>query len=138
MKPLDLLHEPAMYIIGTVVSLATLTWGGITSILGQAPIPDPTTAGAWSFYGVLIVAIIVLFLCMCAMARWFANFWLKKQEDMQKEMTDSHSLVSKSNQDVAGALRKLTDVVERQNEWFDQVYRDDIKHRLSSPKPHIP
>lgn len=97
----------------SAVALADVAWQALT---GQ--IPGPEQAGQWSFYGVLIVAIIVLFTSLASVVWWGATKALK------------------AFQDLAAALNRVNDTLEKQNDYFDEVAVNAVRSALTSPPPH--
>jgi len=115
----------AWCILGSVVSSIPVGIGVFRAMLGQ--LPDPNVTGSWSFYGVLIAAIIVLFSCGIVFIRWFFSFWLKKQEDMNDKTVQAMLAMAK-------ALDKNTDVTNKQNDWFDKFAQEGLREHLGFPK----
>lgn len=127
----DLPMSVLSYLGGIMASLATLTWASFMAMFGQ--FTDPTIANSWPFYGVLIVAIIVLFLCGMAGLRWFVTHWQTKQEQMCNMVSEAFKEQAKSNQAVANAVHENTKVTSKQNDWFEQFAKDSLKGHLPFP-----
>lgn len=118
-------------VFGTITSAVPVLAAAIKAVLGQ--LPNPNDAGAWSFYGVLIVAIVVLFGCMVTALRWFFGYWMREQKDMWSCLREVIKENSSSNLAVAEAVRKNTEVTSKQNEWFDQHARGSLERALTFP-----
>jgi polyferredoxin len=78
-------------------------------------IPSPEQAGQWSFYGVLIVAIIVLFTTLATVIWWGAT----KGLNALTNLTD--------------ALHKLNETSEKQVEFFDDIAKQAVRNALTNP-----
>lgn len=128
---IDLPMSVLSYLGGILASLATLTWASFMAIFGQ--FTDPTVANSWPFYGVLIVAIIVLFLCGVAGLRWFVTHWQAKQEQMCNMVAEAFKEQAKSNQAVASAVHENNKVTSKQNDWFEQFAKDSLRGHLPFP-----
>ena len=113
----------ALCLSGSAVSGVTLGWASFSVMLGQAP--DPAQAGAWSFYGILISAIVVLFSTMALCVRWFVTYWLKAQQDMNDKMVSAMNAST-------DACKENTRVTLKQNEWFDSLTKEHLM-RLEYP-----
>ena len=116
--PLDsLLADVPGYVVtamGTALaSVVAMVGGVIHSILAQ--FPDPAQAAQWSERGYLIVAIIVLFTSLVTVVSWIATKGLK------------------AFQDLAAALNRLTDTVDKQNDYFDEVAKNAVRSALTTP-----
>lgn len=98
--------------LASVIALAEIAWQALT---GQ--VPSPEQAGQWSFYGVLIVAVIVLFTSLATVIWWVAT----KGVQVIQELTD--------------ALHKLNETTEKQVEYFDDIAKQAMRNALTSP-PH--
>lgn len=94
----------------SALALAEIAWQAIT---GQ--VPSPEQAGQWSFYGVLIVAIIVLFTSLATVIWWVAT----------KALPILQELVS--------ALHRLNETTEKQVEYFDDIAKQAVRNALTSP-----
>jgi hypothetical protein len=82
-------------------------------LMGQIPSPDQ--AGQWSFYGVLIVAIIVLFTTLATVIWWGASRGL----DALTNLTE--------------ALHKLNETSEKQVDFFDDIAKQAVRNALTIP-----
>ncbi len=78
-----------------VLALADVAWQAMT---GQ--VPSPQEAGEWSFYGVLIVAVIVLFTSLASVIYWVATKGLKAFQDLTQ------------------AMEKMNETLDKQNDYF--------------------
>jgi cell division protein FtsL len=96
----------------SVLALADVAW---QVLVGQ--VPGPEQAGQWSFYGVLIVAVIVLFTSLASVIWWVATKGLQ------------------AFQDLTTALSKVNDTLEKQNDYFDEVAKNAVRSALTNP-PH--
>lgn len=131
---IDLPMSVLSYLGGIMASLATLTWASFMAVFGQ--FTDPTVANSWPFYGVLIVAIIVLFVCGLAGLRWFVNHWQTKQDQMCSMIAEAFKEQAKSNQAVVSAVNENSKVTSKQNDWFEQYAQDALKGHLTFPNKH--
>lgn len=123
----------ALAILAAFSSVGTLAWGGYETFFGQ--MPDPMAAGAWPFYGVLLVAIIVLF-CTCLYGlRWFFQYWLKEQKDMIVTQSAERREQMTLNREMLEVMKKNTEVTAKQNEWMEQIIKDSVKQHLTAPYP---
>lgn len=129
---MPLLLEPIATIIGGGCISILLT--GSFQLLAQGPIPDPNTAGSWSFYGILIVAIVVLFVTGIGFLQWFARVWLKKQEEMQGQANSALKEQAAANDRLTQAIDKNTEATREQKLFFDHVLQDAVKETLRTPK----
>lgn len=93
-----------------LASAIALAWQALT---GQ--VPSPEQAGQWSFYGVLIVAVIVLFTSLATVIWWVAT----KGVQVIKELTE--------------ALHKLNETIEKQVEYFDDIAKQAMHSALTNP-----
>lgn len=119
------LDDVPNYIIGciggAVASISTLAVMSFKCIFGQ--IPNPTDVNAWPFYGVLIVAIVALSLFILSLLRWCQTKALEAIEKNTNAMNNvSHSLV------------KVHETMEKQNDFFENLGVDMIRHSLSEAK----
>lgn len=112
-----LMHEMPAYVqiamssgAAAALALADVAWQAIT---GQ--VPSPAEAGQWSFYGVLIVAVIVLFTSLAAVIYWVATKGLK------------------AFQDLTDAMAKVNDTLEKQNDYFDEIAKGAVRSALTTP-----
>jgi hypothetical protein len=107
--------------VGAVV-MGALT--GVGMIFGQVPIPipSPADAGAWSFYGVLIVGICVLGGALGLVVRWVATKFLVELEANRMAREDSNRV-----------LEKLSDNIERQNEFNESQGKEALRRAYSYP-----
>lgn len=94
----------------SVLALADVAWQAIT---GQ--VPSPEQAGQWSFYGVLIVAVIVLFTSLATVIWWVATKGLQAFQDLTQ------------------ALHKLNETTEKQVEYFDDIAKQAVRNALTNP-----
>lgn len=94
----------------SVLALADVAWQAIT---GQ--VPSPEQAGQWSFYGVLIVAVIVLFTSLATVIWWVATKGLQAFQDLTQ------------------ALDKLNETTEKQVEYFDDIAKQAMRNALTNP-----
>lgn len=112
-----LMHDIPTYVqvamsggAAAALALADVAWQAIT---GQ--VPSPAEAGQWSFYGVLIVAVIVLFSSLAAVIYWVATKGLK------------------AFQDLTDAMAKVNDTLEKQNDYFDEIAKGAVRSALTTP-----
>lgn len=96
--------------LASVIALAEIGWQAMT---GQ--VPSPEQAGQWSFYGVLIVAIVVLFTTLASVIWWIATKGLQ------------------AFQELTTALNKLNETTEKQVEYFDDIAKQAMRNALTSP-----
>jgi polyferredoxin len=96
--------------LASAMTLAEMAWHAFT---GQ--VPSPEQAGQWSFYGVLIVAIVVLFTSLASVIWWGAT----KMLDTLNSLTE--------------ALHKLNETSEKQVEYFDDIAKQAMRNALTSP-----
>lgn len=118
---------------GFIASAPTVIAGIFKLFIGT--LPDPSVTGSWSFYGVLIAAIIVLFSCGIVSIRWFFGYWLKRQEDFHSVMIATIDKNTLSNHAVAEATNRNTEVTKKSNEWFEDLTRDGFKQLNFPRKP---
>lgn len=100
-----------------VLALADVAWQAMT---GQ--VPSPEQAGQWSFYGVLIVAVIVLFSSLASVIYLVATKGLKAFQDL----TDALGGVKES-------MKKVNDTLEKQNDYFDEIAKGAVRSALTTP-----
>jgi p-aminobenzoyl-glutamate transporter AbgT len=93
-----------------VLALADVAWQAIT---GQ--VPSPEQAGQWSFYGVLIVAVIVLFSSLASVIYWVATKGLKAFQDLTQ------------------AMEKMNETLDKQNDYFDEIAKNAVRSALTTP-----
>lgn len=112
-----LMHDIPTYVqvamsggAAAALALADVAWQAIT---GQ--VPSPAEAGQWSFYGVLLVAVIVLFSSLAAVIYWVATKGLK------------------AFQDLTDAMAKVNDTLEKQNDYFDEIAKGAVRSALTTP-----
>jgi cytochrome c-type biogenesis protein CcmH/NrfG len=96
--------------LASAMALAEMAWHAFT---GQ--VPSPEQAGQWSFYGVLIVAVIVLFSSLATVIWWGAT----KMLDTLNSLTE--------------ALHKLNETSEKQVEYFDDIAKQAMRNALTVP-----
>jgi len=96
--------------LASAMALAEMAWHAFT---GQ--VPSPEQAGQWSFYGVLIVAVIVLFTSLATVIWWVAT----KGVQVIQELTE--------------ALHKLNETSEKQVEYFDDIAKQAVRSALTNP-----
>lgn len=94
----------------SALTLAEIAWQVLT---GQ--VPSPEQAGQWSFYGVLIVAVIVLFTSLTTVIWWGATKGLETLQNLTE------------------ALKNVNETLERQNEFFDDVAKQAVRSALTIP-----
>lgn len=107
---------PVVWIIGLILSCATLAFGAM-----EFAVPSPETTGNWSFYGILICAIIVLGLCIAFILRWVATTWLKSQADGFMVLTRLEE-----------ALSRHTEALNKNTQWFEKVAQNFVQHGLDA------
>lgn len=98
---------------------------GSLALLGtvfEAIVPPDVTA-EWPLYGVLISAIIVLFLSIAGILRWVATKWLANQA------ATTTAIVENSQ-----ALRKVADSLETQNKWFEEFGKTALHMHLEQAR----
>jgi hypothetical protein len=108
-------------IAGAATSIITLTMLSLKFLLGQ--IPNPSEANEWSFYGILIIAIVALSLFILALLRWGATVVL----DCINKNTEAMSKISNS-------IDKVNSSLSKQEEFFEGLGVDLIRHSLSEVK----
>lgn len=101
----DFLHIP-YDILGYVGGLLVAA-GAMLATTIQGLIPSPEEAGRWPIYGVLVSAIVVLFISIAGILKWVAT----KQLAAQSASTAAISENSK-------VLEKVVETLDRQNAWF--------------------
>lgn len=119
-EPLQhIMHDMPTYVqtamaggAAAVLALADVAWQAIT---GQ--VPSPEQAGQWSFYGVLIVAVIVLFGCLASVIYWVATKGLQ------------------AFQELTAAMKKMNETLDKQNDYFDEIAKNAVRSALTSPPP---
>lgn len=94
----------------SAIALAEIAWQALT---GQ--VPSPEQAGQWSFYGVLIVAIVVLFTTLASVIWWIATKGLQ------------------AFQELTTAMNKLNETTEKQVEYFDDIAKQAMRNALTNP-----
>lgn len=112
-----LLHEMPAYVqlamsagAAAALALADVAYQAMT---GQ--VPSPEQAGQWSFYGVLIVAVIVLFGSLASVIYWVATKGLKAFQDLTQ------------------AMEKMNETLDKQNDYFDEIAKNAVRSALTSP-----
>lgn len=96
--------------LASAMTLAEMAWHAFT---GQ--VPSPEQAGQWSFYGVLIVAIVVLFTSLASVIWWVATKGLQVVQDL------------------TAALNRLNETTEKQVEYFDDIAKQAMRNALTNP-----
>jgi hypothetical protein len=96
--------------LASAMALAEMAWHAFT---GQ--VPSPEQAGQWSFYGVLIVAIVVLFTSLASVIWWVATKGLQVVQDL------------------TAALNRLNETTEKQVEYFDDIAKQAMRNALTNP-----
>ncbi len=111
-----------------VTSAFNLTILAIESFLAQMPngIPSTTEANQWPFYGVLLVAIIVLFSSLAVVLRFIANRLLV--------VVDANTAAMKENTASNG---KVIEALDKQIDYFDDLGKDAIHSALTN-SPNTP
>jgi hypothetical protein len=120
----SLMHEMPTYVqiamssgAAAVLALADVAWQAMT---GQ--VPSPAEAGQWSFYGVLIVAVIVLFTSLAAVIYWVATKGLKTLSELADALAG-----------VKDSMSKVNDTLEKQNDYFDEIAKGAVRSALTTP-----
>lgn len=119
-----LLHAPpdlVTYVSGMFVAMWALAATTIQSV-----IPLPNEAGEWPFYGVLISAIIVLFLSVAGILRWVATKWLAQQA------VTTAAIVENSE-----TLKKVSETLERQNAWFSEFGKNALQFQFDYARASV-
>lgn len=119
-----LLHVPpdlVTYISGMFVAMWALAATTIQSV-----IPLPNEAAEWPFYGVLISAIIVLFLSVAGILRWVATKWLAQQA------VTTAAIVENSE-----TLKKVSETLERQNAWFTDFGKSALHFQFDHARASV-
>lgn len=119
-----LLHVPpdlVTYISGMFVASGALV---ATTVQGIIPLPD--AAAEWPFYGVLISAIIVLFLSIAGILRWVATKWLAQQA------VTTAAIVENSE-----ALKKVGETLEKQNAWFTDFGKNALQFQFEHARMSV-
>ena len=119
-----LLHVPpdlVTYISGMFVAMWALAATTIQSV-----IPLPNEAAEWPFYGVLISAIIVLFLSVAGTLRWVATKWLAQQA------VTTAAIVENSE-----TLKKVSETLERQNAWFTDFGKNALHFQFDHTRASV-
>lgn len=117
----DMMHIPYEilgYVFGGMFAAASLQ--------ATALVPTPDVAAGWPLYGVLITAIVVLFLTIGAILRWVATRWLAQQEANNKIISNMDS-----------TLRKSVETNERMIEWFEEFGKEALKLQLDNGRMSI-
>lgn len=91
----------------------------------QAIVPPDVTA-EWPIYGVLISAVIVLFLSTAGILRWVATKWLSQQA------ATTTAIVENSQ-----ALCKVASTLETQNKWFEEFGKSALQMHLDHARLSI-
>ena len=92
----------------------------------QSVIPLPNEAAEWPFYGVLISAIIVLFLSVAGILRWVATKWLAQQA------VTTAAIVENSE-----TLKKVSETLERQNAWFTDFGKSALHFQFDHTRASV-
>ena len=108
------------WVLAGASSVGILAQGAWRFVVGQ--VPDPNLAGSWSFYGILIVAIIVLFTSLATVIAWVATKGLNILREVVSALKDLRE-----------GIGKVGESVDRTNEFMDSVGRDLIRHNLNKP-----
>lgn len=111
---LNLPQEIFGAVLGILASVGTLSLMAVKLFIAQVPTPDVTHN--WSFYGVLISAIIALAVSLGWVLRWVAVTWLSEQRENRQVM---ERLVSASQKQTESNLEVL--------KWLDEVAKDLIR-----------
>lgn len=94
--------------IGTMVAMLA------KSFIAQIPTPDAT--GQWSFYGVLLSAIIALALSLAWVLRWVATTWMKElreSRDVMRDIAEAAKKQTESNMKVLALMEDFTKEILR-------------------------
>lgn len=121
--PLDtLLAEAPGYVLAALAAAPAALLAIVLKVTERAiaQFPDPIAAGQWSERGYLIVAIIVLFGSLVTVVGWVATKALK------------------TFQDITAALTRLTESVEKQNDYFDEIAKQAVRSALTAPPNGLP
>lgn len=119
-----LMHDIPTYVqvamSGGLAAALALAEVGLRAVTGQVPSPD--VAGQWSFYGVLIVAVIVLFSSLAAVIYWVATKGLRALSDLAATLSG-----------VQESMTKVNDTLEKQNDYFDEIAKGAVRSALTTP-----
>ena len=119
-----LLHVPTD-IVAYVGSMFVAA-GALVATTIQGLIPAPNEAAEWPFYGVLISAIIVLFLSVAGILRWVATKWLAQQA------VTTAAIVENSE-----TLKKVSETLERQNAWFTDFGKNALHFQFDHARASV-
>lgn len=108
-------QPPTMWLTAMGVSFTTLVWGSVA----EFALPTPETTGNWSFYGVLLCAIIILGLSLGFVLRWVAVTWLKSQSETNMVLSE-----------LRASMDANTEAVSRSNQWFEKLVQNFVQHGL--------
>jgi len=112
-----LLHVPTD-IVAYVGSMFVAA-GALVATTIQGLIPAPEDAAMWPFYGVLITAIIVLFLSIAGILRWVSTKWMQQQQT-------TNTVISEIN----ATLQRLVTSTDHQNKWFEEFGKHALQMQL--------
>lgn len=91
----------------------------------QAIVP-PDVANEWPIYGVLICAVIVLFLSNAGIIRWVATKLLAQQEANTAAMNE-----------ISETMKKVAETSERQNKWFEEFGKTALQMHLDHARMSV-
>lgn len=105
-------------VLGILSSIGTLSLMAVNLMFAQVPTPDVTHN--WSFYGVLISAIVALAVSLGWVLRWVAVTWLTEQRenrDVMEKLVNASQKQTESNVKVLAWLE----------EFAKEMIRDGVK-----------
>lgn len=119
-----LLHVPSdiLAYVGSMFVAA----GALVATTIQGLIPAPEDAAMWPFYGVLITAIIVLFLSIAGILRWVSTKWMQQQ-------SATNTVISEIN----ATLQKLVASTDHQNRWFEEFGKNALQMQLDHARMSV-
>ena len=118
---------------GAVTSLLAMSWQWLSEII--ANIPSAAELSGYSERTIYISAIIALFLSLGYILRWIAKTWLLEQQEMHRVCTATIAKVNESLIENRQATDRLTDSLDRQNEWFEGYAKNALNFM---PRPKHP
>lgn len=114
--------------ITSLIAIAVTSIFGLTAEAGRAlfaqlpPVPSPVDANLYPLYGLLITVIVVLALVILAMARWVIKQGIGVVRENSQAMRES-----------ADAKLKLTEALDKQSEFFEDIGKRAVTDRLNAP-----
>jgi hypothetical protein len=120
---LDIPQDIACAFLTIFASIGTLAAMMAKAFIAQIPTPDAT--GQWSFYGVLLSAVIALALSLAWVLKWVATTWMSELRESRDVMRD-----------IADAAKKQTESNMKVLELMEDFTKEFLRLGLDSAKNH--